>query len=683
MLKQAKQSPDINNYLVYLSVTANPPDGLKKESWRTARTAGAIMLKNSVRVSYKSMPEASKLYLKSNIAAGLQDPDTQIRNYVGNVVTEVVRQAGVPEWPQLLPDLISMVANETGRMTKDAQDGAMSALFKVCEDNKRALDDDTQTRRPLTFLLPKLLEFTASPEEKVRRNALSSINVFLSEPVALTAREHISHILPRIVQLTSDSDEDVRKFVCRSFALLADAMPDVLLPHMQGIVDYTISQQRLTDNADVALEASEFFFEASNTVSLRNALGPYLDKIVPVLLDSMIYAEDDQIRLEGDNDDADAEDEAKDIKPHFATTKATRNGGLETNNSMTSQLSNGQSKPSINGYAYEDDDELSEGEIGEDGDFDIDPEDEWNLRKCSAAALDSLALHYGAPVFTTSLPWLTEHLQQSDWPSREAAVLALGAIGPGCLDKIKPHLPQLVPYMISLLTDAQPVVRQITCWALSRYAGWASQLEQAGKQQFFEPMMDGILKLMLDNNKKVQESAASAFATLEEAAKEQLLPYCQVILQQFVECFNRYKDKNMFILYDCVQTLSEYAGMRLAEPELVDLLMPTIMSRWDKVQDTSQEMFPLLECLAYIAAALGAQFDRFAEPIFSRCIRIIQQNLEDGAKASENGAYLDEPDKDFLVTSLDLLSAIVQALDESRSIALVAGAQPNMFELLA
>ncbi|KAK5121639.1 hypothetical protein LTR85_004811 [Meristemomyces frigidus] len=680
MLRQAKSSPDINNYLAYLCVSPTPPPNMEALPYHAARSAAAIMLKNNVKTAFASIPDASKTYIKSTIIAGLRDGNAQIRNYAGNVITEVVRQGGILDWPQVLPDLLTMVTNENGQASPEAQDGAMGALFKICEDNKRALDKDIPNQgRPLAYLLPKFVELTTSSSAKIRSRALSAINVFLNEPIALTVRENIDRLLPQIVRLTSDTDDDVRRFVCRTFALLADGMPAVLVPHMEGIVDYTLSQQSDVKNQELALDAAEFFFEASSTASLRDALGPFLNKIVPVLLDCMVYSEDDQLRLEGDAEDADVEDDEKDIKPQFATSKTSRSAAT---GASLAQPTNGQTKPAINGYAYADDeDDLSEGEI-EDDDFEIDPEDEWNLRKCSAAAVDSLASHFGGRVFEVTLPWLMENLGHKDWVNREAAVLALGAIGPGCMDSIQPHLPKLVPYMISLLSDQQPVVRQITCWALSRFAGWASHLEPAGKQEFFEPMMDGILQRMLDSNKKVQESAASAFATLEESANRELTPYSAVIVRQFVKCFDRYKDKNMYILYDCVQTLAEYAGPQLAEPELVDILMPALITRWQKVQDQSREMFPLLECLAFVATALGNRFTPFAKPIWERCMRIIHQNLEEGASAT-GAAFLDQPDKDFLVTSLDLLSSIIQALEEQYSTELATAAQPNMFQLLA
>jgi hypothetical protein len=137
----------------------------------------------------------------------------------------------------------------------------------------------------------------------------------------------------------------------------------------------------------------------------------------------------------------------------------------------------------------------------------------------------------------------------------------------------------------------------------------------------------------------------------------------------------------MFILYDCVQTLAEHVSHGLAQPQLIDILMPALIQRWNKVSDQSRELFPLLECLSYVANALAESFAPFAPPVFARCIKIIHQNLEESLAAIGN-PELPTPDKDFLVTSLDLLSAIIQALDEEQSAALVSGSQPRLFDLL-
>ncbi|CAD6589459.1 MAG: hypothetical protein ASARMPRED_004048 [Alectoria sarmentosa] len=677
MLSQAKSSPDITNYLTYIFSNGQLLQTLNLDSanLNLVRSSAALNLKNNIKACYKDIPAPSHNYIRVAVLTCLQDPNPQIRSFAGTVITETVQRGGVLGWPELLPELFSIASNERGNVTLSAQEGAMGALAKVCEDSKRELDKVYEGTRPLNFIIPRLLDVTSSPIARVRALALASLNSFIPQkPQAVVAS--LDSIFARLFQLANDSSDDVRRNVCRSFVLIVDIRPDQVQPHMGGLVDYMALQQRNTDDPDLALEAAEFWLAISENDNICATLGPYLHKIVPVLLESMVYDEEAVMRLEGDGDDAEVDDRAEDIKPHFVRSKTPR---TLANGQAADGGANGQlSKPML-----PDDDALSEGELEEDDDEGgADAEEQWNLRKCSAAALDVLASTFHASVFQIALPYLKENLRHQDWPNREAAVLAIGAVAEGCMEAITPHLPDLVPYLISLLNDVEPAVRVITCWALGRYSGWASQLENFhDKKSFFEPMMEGILNRMLDKSKRVQESAASAFANLEERASKELTPYCAPIIQQFVQCFERYKDKNMFILYDCVQTLAEQVGPPLRRQDLIDLLMPAVIKRWSKISDQSQELFPLLECLSYVATALGDAFAPFAIPIFARCIRVIHQNLEQYLLAVHNEP-MEKPDKDFLVTSLDLLSAIIQALAPVKSGELVASSQPRFFDLL-
>ncbi|KAI9669178.1 MAG: hypothetical protein M1829_005179 [Trizodia sp. TS-e1964] len=684
MLSQAKESPDINNCLTVLfaSPQAPPEWGLSTEDYHSVRCAAAIMLKNNIKTSYSKISESSLTYIRTSILIGLSDSNAQIRNFTGNVITELVHQGGILGWPQLLPDLLLLVGNEKGNVQLEAQEGAMGALLKVCEDNRKQLDKDYQGQRPLNFIIPKLLEFAASQNPTIRADALSAIVVFvpLKSQALLASIDPFLEILFRLVY---DPSDKVRRNVCRAFVQIAEIEPAKIQPYMGGLVDFIISQQRMQENEELALDAAEFWLCVSEHDKLRESLGPYLGKIVPILLECMVYCEDDILTLEGGEDDADEEDKLEDIKPQFAKGKAARTLPTINSEATTSNNTNGLPVQTITGYAFEED-ELSEGEIDEYGDDDGsgDPEDRWNLRKCSAAALDVLSSVFHEPVFEAILPYLKDNLRHPDWQFREAAVLALGAVAEGCMHSVTPHLPELIPYLIALLDDKEPLVRQITCWTLGRYSGWASHLaDPAQIAQYFEPMMDGILKKMLDSNKRVQEAGASAFAHLEEKAMDRLVPYCEPIIRQFVQCFARYKDRNMFILYDCVQTLAEHVSEAIARPNLVQLLMPALMARWERVSDQSREIFPLLECLSYVAAALGSSFAEFAPPIFSRCVNIIFENLRYHAMAANNQA-MDIPDKDFLVTSLDLLSAIVQAIESSASYELISKSSTPFFELI-
>ena len=56
-----------------------------------------------------------------------------------------------------------------------------------------------------------------------------------------------------------------------------------------------------------------------------------------------------------------------------------------------------------------------------------------------------------------------------------------------------------------------------------------------------QPLMTELLKRVLDGNKRVQEAACSAFATLEEEACTELVPYLGFILETLVYAFGKYQ----------------------------------------------------------------------------------------------------------------------------------------------
>ncbi|KAL6862308.1 armadillo-type protein [Trichoderma novae-zelandiae] len=676
MLQQAKTSPDINNYLAYILSSPQAPEGLQisEKDYHLARSAAGVLLKNNVKSDWKSIPESSLQLIKLAVPMGLQDKNSQIRNLAGNIATEVIKRGGLMAWPDLLPQLLEMIGNSSGQFSNEAQEGAMSALTKICEDNFKMLTKEVNGQRPLNHVLPQLVAATKSPLWKVRVGALTAINVFT--PRASQAMMNIiDDLLQHLFILSADDNAEVRRQVCRAFVQLVETRPDKLQPHIGGLVDYLITQQK-SDDEDLACEAAEFWLAIGEHEDLWNALRPHLNKIIPVLLHCMVYGGEDIALLGGLSDDEDEEDREEDIRPAFAKKSSARTANGEGNLSADANP-NGEKLSRM-------DEGLEEGELDDldEEDDDANPDERWTVRKCSAAALDVFARDFGGPVFEAIFPYLSQNLKHDEWPYREAAVLALGAVADGCMDAVTPHLPELVPYLISLLEDQEPVVRQITCWALGRYSAWAANLsEQSEREQFFLPMMDGILRKMLDKNKKVQEAGASAFANLEEKAGKKLEPYCGPIIQQFVKCFAKYKDRNMYILYDCVQTLAERLGPFIARPELVNQLMPALTERYNTVSDQSRELFPLLECFSYVALALGQAFTPYAPPIFLRCINIIHTNLEQGIMATTDHA-LDQPDKDFLITSLDLLSAIIQALENDKSAELIKSSPHPFFELL-
>ena len=373
----------------------------------------------------------------------------------------------------------------------------------------------------------------------------------------------------------------------------------------------------------------------------KEALQPHLPKLIPVLVKGMKYSEIDIILLRGDvEEDEMVPDREEDIRPRFHRSRSHHIDPLGSTPNHS---------------------EMNDGDTSDDEDGNDDSSlSDWNLRKCSAAALDVLASVFRNELLPVLLPILKETLFHSEWEIKESGILALGAIAEGCMTGMVQHLPELIPYLINCLSDKKALVRSITCWTLSRYSHWVvSQPHDA----YLKPLMAELLKRILDSNKRVQEAACSAFATLEEEACTELVPYLGFILETLVFAFQKYQHKNLLILYDAIGTLADSVGHHLNKEEYIQLLMPPLISKWNVLRDEDKDLFPLLECLSSVATALQEGFLPYCEPVYRRCVSLVEQTLNQHMAHIQNADQFELPDKDFMIVALDLLSGLAEGLD--------------------
>jgi transportin-1 len=123
--------------------------------------------------------------------------------------------------------------------------------------------------------------------------------------------------------------------------------------------------------------------------------------------------------------------------------------------------------------------------------------------------------------------------------------------------------------------------------------------------------------MVLDANKKVQEAGCSAFATLEEEAGQELVPFLQPILQNLTSAFTKYQQKNLLILYDALGTLADSVGSALGAPAYLAILMPPLIDRWQRIEhDDDNDLVPLLEVSDHYFSHAGK-----ADVNFSVCLR--------------------------------------------------------------
>jgi transportin-1 len=78
--------------------------------------------------------------------------------------------------------------------------------------------------------------------------------------------------------------------------MLLEVRLDRLIPQIENIIEYMLVRTQDGDEG-VALEACEFWLSLAEQPVCRNVLGPYLSRLIPVLVRSMKYSEIDIILL--------------------------------------------------------------------------------------------------------------------------------------------------------------------------------------------------------------------------------------------------------------------------------------------------------------------------------------------------------------------------------------------------
>ncbi|KAI8369062.1 armadillo-type protein [Blakeslea trispora] len=515
---------------------------------------------------------------------------------------------------------------------------ALDILQKISEDNASDLVKVYADEKPmLDVIIPHLIYYINLSQGSLKCcvMAISIISHYVKyKPTSLSS--NIDLYIHSLLQVGIDQDIQLRQEVCRSFVMILDHFTSKTLPHLPHLVDYMIACNQ-SENSKVALEACDFWHLFARLQKSHVYLTPYLPRIIPIILKSLIYSEEDLAMFGGIEED-------NDPNPLDLPTRFGHRFGAHHAR-----------------YVYYDDED--------DEDDDLEDEEfysEWTLRKFSATALEALALAFNPQVTDILLPLLDHAWSTNDWKVVESGILALGAAAEGGLKHIEQHLFKLMPFLIESMSNQSAHVRYIACWTTSRFSSWivAQNCTQVDRTRFYEPFLRALLRRILDKSRRVQEAACSALSTLEEhASVRELDPYLPTILNHLARALKLYRNRNLRLLYDTIGTLAESVGSSLSKPACAAALISPLISKWNSLQNTDLDLFPLLNCLTDIATSVGHEFLPFTEPVFTRCVQLISITLQHIVKTND-GEDSSSINDEFIVAPLDLLSGIVQGLGD-------------------
>lgn len=591
-------------------------------------------------------------HVKETMLYGLSLNNSALRNVISSIIaTTSVSPDGIQpymhisNWPQLMPALIQHL--QAAASNPNALQGGLSTIRKIMEDGPKEIPP-----QQLDALIPLLLQLFPSSDEGAKVAALQSIvNCLASGLVPSALVIQFSDYFNGLSALASDPSAKVRKWVCRSINVLLEHHTQYLAPHLPSICQFMMqatSSSNAASNEDegnVAMEACEFWLlfatldENVITSEMMDTVERLLPQLIPILLNSMVYSEDQRIDLIARNEmDMEEQQPQQAMKPVFHKSKRKHDG---------------------EGNADDDDED----------DDDLDDDDnEWTLRKYAGASLDSLANLYGAAyVLPPLLPALQQGLASGDPWIQEASILALGAIAEGCQEEMSQHMNELFPYLMKLLTTPEtpeylPQVKSICAWTISRYGPWAVEQVQTGAQgHLLAQMTEVFLQRLQDRNRKVQVAVGSALGVLVESAGDLMTPYLEHIYPTLVSAMSRYQGRSLIIIFDTLGIIADYCGPAIGERELPKIFVPPMLQFLNtrlREDPTDRTVLPLMESLASIALSSGMNFQPYALETFENAMAVIEQMQLVLATADR----VEEEEADPIICAVDLLDGLCEGL---------------------
>ena len=633
--------PNADQYLLSILLNSIPLPSKVSSSPGLAdgvRVMAGIVLKNHLKAQLSSNKAPTFMEIKNHLMSGLvHDPSPLIQSTIGSILAVMSQGMGYTLWPDLVPQLITI-----------STPASLSALSKIFADSAYDLCREMPNDQ-LALVLDGLIN--AIPAHPYL--TIECMNELILQD-GLPFETKIGALVQALSMACQSQDCRVRRVVCISLGYLIEGHPDEMQPYLKDILQHQIHALHINhpEDREVALEAADFwqnFAERNghfNGQSSSNLLEPLIGSLLPLLLRNMIYTEDDP---EWD----DADDDPRQADKNVRTIHHT---------------------PSQHGSTQEEEDEEEE----------EDPSFAWTLRKASASALDSIAsVVPPSTLVSVLLPLIGSMIDgQQQWLHLEAGILALGAIAPGCYEAIKENLGQLIPYLLSMMSHPQPLVRSIAAWTLGRYCGWFEEGKE-GSQDILRHAISTLTNALMDTkSKRVQGAAATAlrqiFGRAGESLDQQALDTLIRLCCQLMNSPLHNHAKTLHAVYGMLEMLSDLYSDHLEKCTDLITLLNILVQRWfqeaNNVAGSSanqaaafNHLFPLLECLCSLATNLGTVFVQsgLASPVLNKAFdaahfgllraRVLTSNPESSEEDIEDAL-------DYAIISVDLIGGLMQGL---------------------
>jgi len=630
-LKQLEQHQEFAAYLCHVFVNMKDIDFWSKQQ-------SGLLLKNQIKRFWANAPSNAQRYVQSRIPNALAHDKPQIRKYAAICIGMILYRGGLNCWPDLLASLLNVLNTDD----LNAIHGALLCLEGLCQGQQCRIEEQQHGEQIVDTcnfvcadersagIVQACIKFMAQDNVTEYRRLSMECLLQLGEHQSQAFHQNVQNYVNALYEVAKDESPEIRVLLCKSFIMLLRLHYSIIQPRIEDIIKFMLLCLDPHNQDETRIQSGEFWTVwACSTEIDMSILLPYLKQLVPLLLNSMPFSQDELSELEAENDAHDQDDRPDEINPSWSETQKEKGNVKAAKQEMIEEYHN-------------------------------------TVRRACARALDNLSVLYRNQLLDILLPLLETRMNHEQWLIRESAILALGAVGSGCREDIDQYLDVIMPFLCKRIDDDQYLIRCIACWALSRFCNWF--LRQKDDQTILLPLLTKLLEqLVLDKSKRVQQSAISAVAALLEQGQARMIPYIPDITRQLNECLKKYKLKNLPFLFDCLMVLPGYFHETIQQEfQLFQELIDTAVRRMMCLDDDQPAVFGVLEFLSNTSGYLGQHFHRWAPMIWERCMKMAKNYLSATQIAEQhksNNQDYDFPRIEIFTISVDMLSAIIEAVD--------------------
>ncbi|KAL1918162.1 uncharacterized protein VTP21DRAFT_3428 [Calcarisporiella thermophila] len=222
-------------------------------------------------------------------------------------------------------------------------------------------------------------------------------------------------------------------------------------------------------------------------------------------------------------------------------------------------------------------------------------------------AMDRLARSLGGKsVLPVTFQYIPQMLGSQQWQQRHAALMAISAIGEGCVKIMEAELGKVIELVLPYLRDPHARVRWAACNAIGQMS---TDFAPTMQKLYHSQVLSGLVPVMDDAiNPRVQAHSAAAMVNFCEAADKAVLsPYLDAIFERLLLLLNNTKT---YVQEQAITTIATVADS--AEDAFVryyDRIMPLLINVLRQTAPTQYRLLrgKAMECATLIALAVGKE----------------------------------------------------------------------------